>query len=33
MASPALFDGRNVWSEYGLREQGFRYEGIGVHGS
>jgi UDPglucose 6-dehydrogenase len=33
MAQPWLFDGRNVWSEYGLREQGFTYEGIGVRGS
>lgn len=33
MASPVLFDGRNVWSEYGLREQGFIYDGIGVQGS
>jgi UDPglucose 6-dehydrogenase len=28
-----LFDGRNIWSEYGLRKQGFVYVGIGVRGS
>jgi UDPglucose 6-dehydrogenase len=30
---PILVDGRNIWSGYGLRKQGFTYEGIGVHGS
>jgi UDPglucose 6-dehydrogenase len=34
MHSPAvLIDGRNVWSQYGLYEQGFIYEGIGVKGT
>jgi UDPglucose 6-dehydrogenase len=33
MARPLLIDGRNIWSGYGLRKQGFTYEGIGVHGS
>ncbi|MFW6197884.1 MAG: UDP-glucose dehydrogenase family protein, partial [Myxococcota bacterium] len=33
MARPLLIDGRNVWSEYGTRELGFTYEGIGVRGS
>jgi UDPglucose 6-dehydrogenase len=28
-----LLDGRNIWSGYGLRAQGFTYEGIGVRGS
>ena len=27
---PLLIDGRNVWSSYGLEEQGFEYDGIGV---
>ncbi len=30
---PLVLDGRNIWSSYGLRDQGFTYEGIGVHGS
>ena len=30
---PLLIDGRNIWSGYGLRKQGFTYEGIGVQGS
>jgi len=30
---PLLIDGRNIWSGYGLREQGFTYDGIGVRGS
>ncbi|MBM4374302.1 MAG: UDP-glucose/GDP-mannose dehydrogenase family protein [Deltaproteobacteria bacterium] len=30
---PLLVDGRNVWSGYGLRKQGFVYDGIGVRGS
>lgn len=33
MARPVLVDGRNIWSGYGLRTQGFTYEGIGVRGS
>lgn len=33
MARPLLVDGRNIWSTYHLREQGFTYDGIGVHGS
>jgi len=33
LRSPHLFDGRNIWSRYGLRELGFTYEGIGVQGS
>lgn len=33
MARPVLIDGRNIWSGYGLRQQGFTYEGIGVKGS
>ncbi|MGZ3453343.1 MAG: UDP-glucose dehydrogenase family protein, partial [Polyangiales bacterium] len=28
-----LLDGRNVWSDYRLRQQGFIYEGVGVQGS
>ena len=32
MKRPLLLDGRNIWSSYGLRKQGFLYEGIGVHG-
>lgn len=27
---PLLLDGRNIWSTYLLRRQGFQYEGIGV---
>ena len=30
---PLLVDGRNIWSTYGLRAQGFAYDGIGVRGS
>ncbi|MEZ4255254.1 MAG: UDP-glucose/GDP-mannose dehydrogenase family protein [Polyangiales bacterium] len=30
MRTPALFDGRNIWSGYGLKKQGFAYQGIGV---
>ena len=33
MRRPLLLDGRNIWSSYGLRKQGFTYEGIGVQGS
>ncbi len=33
MKRPLLIDGRNIWSSYGLRAQGFLYEGIGVRGS
>ncbi|MBI4951664.1 MAG: UDP-glucose/GDP-mannose dehydrogenase family protein [Myxococcales bacterium] len=33
MRHPYLLDGRNIWSGYGLRAQGFVYEGIGVRGS
>jgi UDPglucose 6-dehydrogenase len=33
MRQPLLLDGRNIWSGYGLRRQGFTYDGIGVHGS
>ena len=33
MRRPLLLDGRNIWSGYGLRKQGFEYEGIGVRGS
>jgi UDPglucose 6-dehydrogenase len=33
MRSPALFDGRNIWSTYGLAAQGFSYQGIGVRGA
>ncbi|MFP6683626.1 MAG: UDP-glucose/GDP-mannose dehydrogenase family protein, partial [Polyangiaceae bacterium] len=33
MNRPLLLDGRNIWSGYGLREQGFTYDGIGVLGS
>jgi len=32
LRSPILLDGRNIWSTYGLREQGFSYTGIGVRG-
>ena len=28
-----VVDGRNIWSSYGLRTQGFTYDGIGVQGS
>jgi UDPglucose 6-dehydrogenase len=30
MRQPVLLDGRNIWSSYGLRAQGFTYDGIGV---
>jgi UDPglucose 6-dehydrogenase len=30
MKKPVLVDGRNIWSTYGLRGQGFEYHGIGV---
>jgi len=33
MRHPLLVDGRNIWSSYGLRDQGFIFDGIGVHGS
>jgi UDPglucose 6-dehydrogenase len=33
MARPLLVDGRNIWSEYSVRQLGFTYEGIGVRGS
>ena len=33
LSRPLLIDGRNIWSGYGLRKQGFTYEGIGVQGS
>ena len=33
MNNPLLLDGRNIWSGYRLREQGFQYDGIGVRGS
>jgi UDPglucose 6-dehydrogenase len=33
MRHPFLLDGRNIWSTYGLRKQGFIYAGIGVQGS
>jgi len=33
MKNPFLLDGRNIWSTYGLRKQGFTYLGIGVKGS
>ncbi len=33
MTRPVLIDGRNIWAGYGLRKQGFTYEGIGVQGS
>jgi UDPglucose 6-dehydrogenase len=33
MKVPFLLDGRNIWSTYGLRKQGFTYTGIGVQGS
>jgi UDPglucose 6-dehydrogenase len=32
MRTPVLLDGRNIWSTYGLRKQGFSYMGIGVQG-
>lgn len=33
LRKPLLIDGRNVWSAYALRGQGFIYEGIGTRGS
>ena len=33
LRTPLLLDGRNIWATYGLRAQGFTYEGIGVVGS
>jgi len=33
LRTPFLLDGRNIWSSYGLRKQGFVYSGIGVRGS
>ncbi len=30
MRRPLLLDGRNIWSTYGLRRQGFLYEAIGA---
>jgi UDPglucose 6-dehydrogenase len=33
MKRPLLVDGRNIWSTYHLRDQGFTYDGIGVRGS
>jgi len=33
MRNPLLLDGRNIWSGYGLRDQGLVYDGIGVQGS
>lgn len=33
MARPVLVDGRNIWSEYGVRAMGFAYDGIGVKGT
>jgi len=33
MRRPLLLDGRNIWSNYKLRAQGFTYDGIGVRGS
>jgi UDPglucose 6-dehydrogenase len=33
LRNPFLLDGRNIWSSYGLRRQGFTYVGIGVQGT
>jgi UDPglucose 6-dehydrogenase len=33
LRQPLLLDGRNIWSGYGLRRQGFVYDGVGVRGS
>jgi UDPglucose 6-dehydrogenase len=33
MKRPVLLDGRNIWSGYGLRKQGFTYDGVGVQGT
>ena len=30
LKSPIIVDGRNIWSSYELRGQGFEYSGIGV---
>jgi UDPglucose 6-dehydrogenase len=30
LRNPVLLDARNIWTSYGLREQGFEYLGIGV---
>ena len=30
MRTPVIFDGRNIWVSYGLREQGFHYTGVGT---
>ncbi len=30
MRRPLLIDGRNIWSTYGLRRQGFLYESVGA---
>ncbi len=30
LKNPQIVDGRNVWTRYGLRKQGFEYQGIGV---
>jgi UDPglucose 6-dehydrogenase len=30
MAAPRIFDARNIWSHYGLRDKGFRYASIGT---
>jgi UDPglucose 6-dehydrogenase len=30
LKQPVLIDGRNIWSQYNLRSQGFQYSGIGV---
>lgn len=32
LGRPLLIDGRNIWSTYKLRDQGFIYDGIGVRG-
>jgi UDPglucose 6-dehydrogenase len=32
LRTPVLLDGRNIWSTYDLRSQGFVYQGIGVKG-
>ena len=30
MRKPVVFDGRNIWTTYKLREQGFDYDGVGI---
>ncbi len=30
LKQPVLIDGRNIWSTYSLKSQGFTYDGIGV---